>query len=54
MLITGVLDVLKDPKLKGEAGKKAKEQRIEAYVTAASSCWVQRAEPLGVSGRHHK
>jgi phospholipid transport system substrate-binding protein len=25
----GVLDVLKDPKLKGEAGKKVKEQRIE-------------------------
>lgn len=27
--VTGVLDVLKDPKLKGEAGKKVKEQRIE-------------------------
>lgn len=26
----GVLDVLRDPKLKGEAGKKVKEQRIEA------------------------
>jgi phospholipid transport system substrate-binding protein len=28
--VNGVLDVLRDPKLKGEAGKKAKEQRIEA------------------------
>ena len=26
----GVLDVLRDPKLKGEAGKKVKEQRVEA------------------------
>lgn len=28
--VNGVLDVLRDPKLKGEAGKKVKEQRIEA------------------------
>lgn len=28
--VTSVLDVLRDPKLKGEAGKKVKEQRIEA------------------------
>jgi phospholipid transport system substrate-binding protein len=28
--VSGVLDVLRDPKLKGEAGKKVKEQRIEA------------------------
>jgi phospholipid transport system substrate-binding protein len=28
--VNGVLDVLRDPKLKGEAGKKLKEQRIEA------------------------
>jgi phospholipid transport system substrate-binding protein len=28
--VTGVLDVLRDPKLKGEAGKKVKEQRIQA------------------------
>ena len=26
----GVLDVLRDPKLKGDAGKKVKEQRVEA------------------------
>lgn len=28
--VNGVLDVLRDPKLKGEAGKKVKGQRIEA------------------------
>ena len=28
--VNGVLDVLRDPKLKGEAGKKVKEQRVEA------------------------
>ena len=28
--VNGVLEVLRDPKLKGEAGKKAKEQRITA------------------------
>jgi phospholipid transport system substrate-binding protein len=28
--VNGVLDVLRDPKLKGEAGKKVKEQRIQA------------------------
>jgi phospholipid transport system substrate-binding protein len=28
--VNGVLDALRDPKLKGEAGKKVKEQRIEA------------------------
>jgi len=28
--VNGVLDVLGDPKLKGEAGKKVKEQRVEA------------------------
>jgi len=28
--VNSVLDVLRDPKLKGEAGKKVKEQRIEA------------------------
>lgn len=28
--VNGVLDILGDPKLKGEAGKKVKEQRIEA------------------------
>lgn len=28
--VNGVLDVLRNPKLKGEAGKKVKEQRIEA------------------------
>jgi phospholipid transport system substrate-binding protein len=28
--VTGVLDVLRDPKLRGEAGKKVKEQRVEA------------------------
>src|SRR5512135_92911 len=28
--VTGVLDVLRDPKLKGEAGKKVKEQKIQA------------------------
>lgn len=28
--VNGVLDVLRDPKFKGEAGKKVKEQRIEA------------------------
>ena len=28
--VNGVLDVLRDPKLQGEAGKKVKEQRIEA------------------------
>jgi phospholipid transport system substrate-binding protein len=27
--VNGVLDVLRDPKLQGESGKKAKEQRIE-------------------------
>jgi phospholipid transport system substrate-binding protein len=27
--VNGVLDVLRDPKLKGEAGKKVKEQRVE-------------------------
>jgi phospholipid transport system substrate-binding protein len=27
--VNGVLDVLRDPKLKGEAGKKLKEQRVE-------------------------
>jgi phospholipid transport system substrate-binding protein len=28
--VNGVLDVLRDPKLKGEEGKKLKEQRVEA------------------------
>jgi len=28
--VNGVLELLRDPKLKGEAGKKVKEQRIEA------------------------
>ncbi len=28
--VNGVLDVLRDPKLKGESGKKVKEQRVEA------------------------
>ncbi|MCX5816767.1 MAG: ABC transporter substrate-binding protein [Proteobacteria bacterium] len=28
--VNGVLDILGDPKLKGEAGKKVKEQRVEA------------------------
>ena len=28
--VNGVLDILRDPKLKGEAGKKVKEQRIQA------------------------
>ncbi len=28
--VNDVLDVLRDPKLKGEAGKKMKEQRVEA------------------------
>jgi hypothetical protein len=28
--VNGVLDVLRDPKLQGESGKKVKEQRIEA------------------------
>ncbi len=28
--VDGVLDVLRDPKLKGEAGRKVKEQRIQA------------------------
>ncbi len=28
--VTSVLDVLRDPKLRGEAGRKAKEQKIEA------------------------
>lgn len=28
--VNGVLDVLRDPKLKGEAGKKLKEQRVES------------------------
>ncbi len=28
--VNGVLDVLRDPKLKGEAGKKVKAQRVEA------------------------
>ena len=28
--VNGVLDILGDPKLKGEAGKKIKEQRVEA------------------------
>jgi phospholipid transport system substrate-binding protein len=28
--VNGVLDVLRDPKLQGESGRKAKEQRIEA------------------------
>jgi len=30
--VTAVLDTLKDPKLKGEAGKKAKAQKIEAVA----------------------
>jgi phospholipid transport system substrate-binding protein len=28
--VNGVLDILRDPKLKGEAGRKVKEQRIQA------------------------
>jgi phospholipid transport system substrate-binding protein len=28
--VTGVLDILRDPKLKGDAGKKVKEQKIQA------------------------
>ena len=28
--VNGVLDILRDPKLKGEAGKKLKEQKVEA------------------------
>ncbi len=30
--VNAVLDVLRDPKLKGESGRKAKEQRIEAVA----------------------
>jgi phospholipid transport system substrate-binding protein len=36
----GVLDVLKDPKLRGEAGKKVKEQRIEAAADKLFD-WVE-------------
>ncbi len=28
--VNGVLEILRDPKLKGEAGRKVKEQRIQA------------------------
>ena len=38
--VTGVLDVLRDPKLKGEAGKKVKEQRIEAAADKLFD-WVE-------------
>ncbi|MEN6617063.1 MAG: ABC transporter substrate-binding protein [Syntrophorhabdus sp.] len=30
--VNGVIDILKDPKLKGEAGKKLKEQKIETVA----------------------
>jgi len=32
--VTSVLDVLRDPKLRGEAGRKAKEEKIEAAADA--------------------
>jgi len=47
--VTGVLDVLRDPKLKGEAGKKVKEQRIEAAADKLFD-WVELSKrTLGLS-----
>ncbi len=41
--VNGVLEVLRDPKLKGEAGKKLKEQRVEAAAQKLFD-WVEMSK----------
>jgi hypothetical protein len=45
--VNGVLDVLRDPKLKGEAGKTLKEQRVEVPPTSSSTMWNFPKGPWG-------
>jgi len=41
--VNGVLELLRDPKLKGEAGKKVKEQRVEAAAQKLFD-WVEMSK----------
>ena len=48
--VNGVLDVLRDPKLQGEAGKKVKEQRIEAAAEKLFDFVELSKRTLGLTG----